>query len=88
MSEKNEPKSPERAMDEITPTLHVGKHGITTQLLEELTRQLKKRKIVKVRVLRSARQDMEPQQVARQLAEGTGSRVVDVRGGCIVLQRQ
>ncbi|KUK04301.1 YhbY family RNA-binding protein [Methermicoccus shengliensis] len=88
MSEKEESKSPERAMAEIAPTLHVGKSGITTQLLEELTRQLEKRKVVKVRLLRSARQSMDTEQAARQLAEGTGGRVVDIRGGCIVLKRQ
>ncbi|MHC1592813.1 MAG: YhbY family RNA-binding protein [Methermicoccaceae archaeon] len=86
--EKKSLTSPERAMNELEPTLQVGKAGITPHLVEELKEQLEKRKVVKVKLQRAAKLSMSIDEAARQLSAGSGGSVVDVRGGCIVLKRR
>ncbi len=67
----------------LKPSVHVGKDGVTSKVLEELRRQLKKNKIVKVRVLQSFDEDRKT--VADRIASETHSALVDVRGSTIVL---
>lgn len=67
----------------IEPTVHVGKDGIDQNLLDEVVLQLKKRRIIKIRVLNNA--ESETKDVATQIADATGSVAVDVRGGVIIL---
>ncbi len=67
----------------LAPSVHVGKEGVTAKVLEELTRQLRKHKIVKVRVLSSFEEDRRS--IASAIARETKSVLVDVRGSTIVL---
>ena len=69
----------------IEPATHVGKNGVTDSLIEEINRQLKDNKLVKVKVLKSAIEAMPRDEIARQLAEKTGAELIDVRGNTVVL---
>lgn len=71
-----------RALD-IEPTVHVGKECVTETLNQEVIQQLKKRRLIKVKVLNNAESDTK--EVANAIAEATNSVVVDVRGGVIIL---
>lgn len=62
-------------------TVTVGKNGITDATLEELERHLKKEKLVKVRLLKSATYEQGMQEQAEALAERSGATLIDVRGG-------
>jgi len=64
---------------------HVGKNGVTDSLVEEVNRQLKDNKLVKVKVLKSALESMSRDEIARVLAEKTGAELIEVRGNTIVL---
>lgn len=68
---------------EIEPTVHVGKEGLTDGVVEEVRAQVKRARLVKVRVLPNA--DMSTDEVAAELAERSGSVVVDVRGFTVLL---
>ncbi len=70
---------------EIPVTLHVGKNGITDSLIEELREQIRTKRIVKVKMLRSSG---ERKEVAEELAEKTGAELVEVRGLTVVLKRK
>lgn len=70
-------------------TLQVGKNGITPATLEELASQLKKKKLVKVRLLKTATEGgAQDDAQAKALAEATGSRLLEVRGHTAVFFRQ
>ena len=60
---------------EIDPTVHVGKDGVDENL--------KKRRLIKIKVLNNA--EAETKTVAEEIAAATGSVIVDVRGGVIIL---
>ena len=64
---------------------HVGKNGVTAALIEEINRQLKDNKLVKVKVLKSAMEAVPRDEIARLLAEKTGAELVEVRGNTVVL---
>ena len=68
-------------------TLHVGKAGLSDDLLAEADRQLKDHELVKVRLLRSSRVEDGRKAVAEKLAGEVNADVVDVRGFTAVLYR-
>ena len=68
---------------DLKPTVHVGKGGLTDSLVEEVKNQVKKNKLVKVRVLASSSQ--EKKELAEELATRTGVMLIEVRGRTILL---
>ncbi len=72
-----------RRAKDLSPTVHVGKDGIDEGVLNEITAQLKKARLIKVKVLGTT--DGAPKDIAEELASSTNSVIVDVRGGVVVL---
>jgi RNA-binding protein len=68
-------------------TLHVGKNGVTPTTVEELSSQLKKRKLVKVRLLPSSAESASAEDQVKALAEGTHSTLIETRGHTAVFFR-
>jgi len=68
---------------ELDPTIHVGKEGLSEGIIEEVKAQVKRSKLVKVRVLPAADQDKD--EVAEELAQRTGAKVVEPRGFPVLL---
>lgn len=71
----------------IPVSVIVGKNGITDATVEELDRHLRKDKLVKVRLLRSATHETGLQEQADALAGRTRSTLVETRGGTAVYWR-
>ena len=83
MTEKEAKKELMRRSLEISPTVHVGKEGLKDSVAEEIKAQIKKNRLIKIKVLPGA--ETETQEIAVSIAEATGNVVVDVRGGVIIL---
>lgn len=83
MTEREAKKELMRRALEINPTVHVGKDGLKDSLYEEIKAQLKKNRLIKIKVLANA--ESETDDVAGQIAEATEAVVVDVRGSVVVL---
>jgi RNA-binding protein len=60
-------------------TLQVGQQGITSSIVEELRAQVRKRKVVKAKRLRSA-DTQEEKAFWQGLADQAGVRLLEVRG--------
>ncbi|KPV61828.1 MAG: RNA-binding protein YhbY [Candidatus Bathyarchaeota archaeon BA1] len=69
------------------PTIWVGKEGVTSQAMNEIGRQLEKREMVKVKLLRSALKEGEALGIASKIAQQTESALIDVRGHTFVLYK-
>lgn len=67
---------------------HIGKNGVTPSVIEEVSRQLKDNKLVKVKLLKSAVEEMPRDEIAKLLAEKTDSELIEVKGNTIVLFRR
>ncbi|MGK2961713.1 MAG: YhbY family RNA-binding protein [Gemmatimonadaceae bacterium] len=62
----------------LSATVHVGQHGLTPTLIGSLDDALRTHELVKVKLGRTV--DLSAKEAAGQLAESTGSEVVQVIG--------
>ena len=83
MTEKDARKELMRRANELNATLHLGKDGLDQGLFDEIEAQLKKNRLIKIKVLSNA--DDGAKECAAAIEEALGSVVVDVRGGVIVM---
>jgi RNA-binding protein len=71
----------------LEPSLHVGKSGVDS-VVEELKKQLKSKKTVKVKFLRTALMEGDRRELAEKLAGLTDSELVEIRGNTAVFRRK
>ncbi len=69
------------------PTVWVGKEGAAPKTVNEVSRQLEKREIVKVKILKSALKEDETREIASKIAQQTGSTLIDIRGHTLILYK-
>ncbi len=69
------------------PTIWVGKDGASPQTTNEISRQLEKKKTVKVQILKSALNDESAKGIASKVAQQTESALIDVRGHTFILHK-
>ena len=68
-----------------SPTILIGKEGATAQMVNEVAKQLEARKMIKVKILKTALKEIETKEIAVKIAEQTESELVDVRGHTFLL---
>ncbi len=73
--------------NQISPILNIGKNGVTDTLIEELNKQIKANRLVKIRVLKSAEEGKDLKAIAEEIADATRSTLIEVRGRTVVLYR-
>lgn len=83
MTEREAKKELMRRALEINPTVHVGKDGLKDSVYEEIKAQIKKNRLIKIKVLQNA--ESETAEVAQAIAEATDSVIVDTRGSVVIL---
>lgn len=71
----------------LEPLFQIGKGGMSDALIEQTADALRKRELIKLRVLLESAPE-SPREFADKLAEATGSDVVQVVGGSIVLYKE
>ena len=76
-----------RIWAEAKPAVRIGKDGLDTGIIEEVNRQLKKQKIIKVKFLKSSSASDYVDELAAQLAAKTSSEIWGRRGFVVVLAR-
>jgi RNA-binding protein len=75
-------KQADRGMQDLRPTVWIGKQGCTGTIIQEIVSQLDKRNLVKVKVLQHA--EVDP----RELADRAGADLIDVRGRTFVIAKR
>lgn len=70
----------------MDPVIHVGKSGVTPELITSVNEAIEKRELIKLAVLKNCMDD--PGEIANTVAERTHSQVVQVIGKKIVLYRK
>ena len=69
----------DRSMQDLRPTVWIGKQGCTQTMIDEIVSQLKKRRMIKVKWLQNT--EVDPEGVAREAK----ANLVEVRGRTMVL---
>jgi RNA-binding protein len=70
----------------LAPAVHVGGQGLTEAVVQTLDDTLRTRELVKVKLGKGS--DLKAKEVAGQLAERTGSEVIQVIGRTVTLYRE
>jgi RNA-binding protein len=73
---------PDRSMQDLKPTVWIGKQGCTETMIDEIVEQLKKRSMIKVKWLQNT--EVDPEDVALK----AGATLVEVRGRTMVLKEK
>jgi RNA-binding protein len=70
----------DRSMQDLKPTVWIGKQGCTETMIEEIVAQLRKRKMIKVKWLQNT--EVDPDDIALRAK----AKLVEVRGRTMVLE--
>ncbi len=65
--------------------VRIGKAGITPTVIEEIKKQLKKRKIIKIKFLPGHAKGKNKKEFAAELAKETGAKIISQIGFVVVL---
>jgi len=71
----------------LTPFLSVGKNGISDSVIDELKKQLKAKKLVKIRFHKNSGETDDMNSAAADLAEKCGAFLIDIRGRTVTLYK-
>ncbi|WP_292466945.1 YhbY family RNA-binding protein [Methanolobus sp.] len=71
----------------IKPLINIGKNGMTESVLEEIKKQVKVNRLVKIKMLKTSAEGEDIKISAEKLAEATKTTLIDVRGSTVVLYR-
>jgi RNA-binding protein len=77
-----------RRLSEERPTIRIGKNGASEESLKEIQRQLEKKEMAKIKILKSALKGNEVKEIASKIAEQTMSSLVEVRGHTFILYKR
>ena len=72
----------------IDVDVHVGKAGLTKEVVEEIKRRLKKQRLVKIKFLSSFAGRAGRKALVAELAESAGARIVHAVGFVVTLGRK
>lgn len=72
----------------LSPIMWIGKNGLTENVLLELDKLLKKKKLVKVKLLRSYLDGKKKKDVALEIATKTNSQIINAIGFTITLYKR
>lgn len=69
------------------PTILIGKNGSTKEIVEEVKKQLKSNKVVKIKILKTALEQTTMKEITKELVDNTKSEVIEVRGHMLTLYK-
>ncbi|WNY25870.1 YhbY family RNA-binding protein [Methanolapillus millepedarum] len=72
----------------LDPLISIGKNGISDSVVDELKKQLKIKKLVKVRIHRNSDDIDDIKEAGAALAQKCNARLIDVRGRTVTLYKQ
>ncbi|MFC0522535.1 ribosome assembly RNA-binding protein YhbY [Pontibacillus salicampi] len=70
----------------LNPIFQVGKTGVTDNMINQIADVLEKRELIKISILQNNFDDKN--EVANELAQGSGAEVVQIIGNTIVLYKE
>ena len=76
-----------RRLETESPTIWIGKNGITGEIVSEVDRQLKERAVLKLKIQKTALKDNDTRTIAEEIASRTQSSLVEARGHTFILYR-
>jgi RNA-binding protein len=76
-----------RSLGDKSPTIWIGKNGLSPDIIKEVEKQLEKNKMVKVKILKAALGSEEAKQIASTVAHQSHASLVEIRGHTFMLYK-
>ncbi len=71
---------------ELKPVIRIGKNGVTGNIINDVKNLVKKKKIVKIKVLRSALNSETMKDIADKIVKEANLKIVQIRGHSVVVR--
>ena len=71
-----------------SPHCILGKKGITNEFIEHVAKLLKRKKIIKIKALKTVGTKENIALLAKTISESTNSEILDIRGKMIILKKK
>ena len=72
---------------ELEPVVRIGKNGLTDGMIAEIKRQVAKKRVIKVKMLRAFLAEKNRKEAASSVAAETGCELVSLIGNILVLRK-
>ena len=72
----------------IDPIIRIGKKGLTEETIIQIKEFLKKRKLIKIKFLKSFLEDNDKKKAAEELCSKTGAELIDKVGFVVVIYKR
>ncbi len=72
----------------LEPVMRIGKNGLTQGVIEEVKKQLMKKKLIKIKFLRHAIEGTDKKKIGEIVAEKTGAELIHQVGFVVVLYKR
>jgi RNA-binding protein len=81
-------KKEQTHLHRIEPVIRIGKNGITENIIKDIKIHIKKRKLIKVKLLKSFIGEKNKKDIANELADKTDSKIIQQIGFVVVLSEK
>jgi RNA-binding protein len=72
----------------LEPIINIGKGGLTDSVIEEIKVQLKRKKLIKVKFLKSALIKKDKKELAQELVDKTNAQLIHKVGFVVILYKE
>lgn len=72
----------------LEPILRIGKNGLTNGVIGEIKLQLKKNRLIKIKLLKSFIQDKDKKELVKEISELTNSEIIEFVGFTLTLNKK
>lgn len=72
----------------LEPIVRIGKNGLTEGTVNEIKTQLKKKKLIKIKLLKSFIQDQNKKELTKKIESLTDSEIIESVGFILVLYKK
>ena len=71
----------------LEPVIRIGKNGLTESTIKEIKKQLNKKKLIKVKLLRAFINNRNKKEAAKEIAQKTNSQLINLVGFVVILYK-
>ena len=72
----------------LEPLLRIGKQGLTENIIEEINKVIKKKRLIKIKLLKSSFDGKDKKQLIQELINKTNSELIESVGNIVVLYKK
>ena len=76
-----------REVAEEKPLIWIGKNGVTEEVIKEVSNQLERNQVVKIKILKTIIKTSNIKELAEEIVDKTGSTLIDARGHNLVIYK-